>query len=158
MLLIATTPFCTIIDNYYITKCLICLLILKKTFGIITEICGYGEIGRHARFRILCRKACRFKSCYPHQTVQIRTQYQSVKGSDLSFFTTIRTLMQNTSIKFRRLIFIKTELNNIGTWGRLHYDFLYRNNRTVINVMWLNGTLNNYLADIDRDPAICLIL
>ena len=58
--------------------------------------------------------------------------------------------MQNTSIKFRRLIFIKTELNNIGTWGRLHYDFLYRNNRTVINVMWLNGTLNNYLADIDR--------
>ena len=41
---------------------------------------------------------------------------------------------------------MKTELKNIGTWGRLHYDFLYRNNRTVINVMQLNGTLNNYLA------------
>ncbi|MBC5680767.1 TnpV protein [Lachnospira hominis (ex Liu et al. 2021)] len=41
---------------------------------------------------------------------------------------------------------MKTELKNIGTWGRLHYDFLYRNNRTVINVMRLNGTLNNYLA------------
>ena len=45
---------------------------------------------------------------------------------------------------------MKTELKNIGAWGRLHYDFLYRNNRTVINVMRLNGTLNNYLADIDR--------
>ena len=73
--------------------------------------------------------SCRFNSCYLHQTVQIRTQYQSVQGSDLSIFMTIRTLMQNTNIKFRRLIFMKTELNNIGTWGRLHYDFLYRNQR-----------------------------
>ena len=48
---------------------------------------------------------------------------------------------------------MKTELKNIGAWGRLHYDFLYRNNRTVINVMRLNGTLNNYLADIDRDAC-----
>lgn len=29
-------------------------------------ICGYGEIGRHDRFRFYCRKVCRFKSCYPH--------------------------------------------------------------------------------------------
>ena len=48
---------------------------------------------------------------------------------------------------------MKTELKNIGTWGRMHYDFLYRNNRTVINVMRLNGTLNNYLADIDRNAS-----
>ena len=48
---------------------------------------------------------------------------------------------------------MKTELKNIGSWGRMHYDFLYRNNRTVINVMRLNGTLNNYLADIDRDAC-----
>ncbi len=48
---------------------------------------------------------------------------------------------------------MKTELKNIGGWGRMHYDFLYRNNRTVINVMRLNGTLNNYLADIDRDAC-----
>ena len=46
---------------------------------------------------------------------------------------------------------MKTELKNIGAWGRLHYDFLYRNQRSVINAMQLNGTLNNYLADIDRD-------
>ena len=48
---------------------------------------------------------------------------------------------------------MKTELENIGSWGRLHSDFLYRNNRTVINAMRLNGTLNNYLADIDRDAC-----
>ena len=48
---------------------------------------------------------------------------------------------------------MKTELKNIGAWGRMHYDFLYRNNRTVINVMRLNGTLNNYLADIVRDAC-----
>ena len=48
---------------------------------------------------------------------------------------------------------MKTELENIGAWGRMHYDFLYRNNWTVINVMRLNGTLNNYLADIDRDAC-----
>ncbi len=27
---------------------------------------GYGEIGRHARFRFWCRKAWEFKSLYPH--------------------------------------------------------------------------------------------
>ena len=46
---------------------------------------------------------------------------------------------------------MKTELKNIGTWGRLHYDFLYRNNRTVISVMRLKGTLNEYLTGIDKD-------
>ena len=48
---------------------------------------------------------------------------------------------------------MKTELKNIGAWGRLHYDFLYRNNRMVINAMRLNGTLDNYLADMDRDAC-----
>ena len=46
---------------------------------------------------------------------------------------------------------MKTELENIGAWGRLHYDFLYRNNRTVINVMRLKGTLHDYLMGIDKD-------
>ena len=46
---------------------------------------------------------------------------------------------------------MKTELENIGACGGMHYDFLYRNNRTVTNVMRLNGTLNGHLADIDRN-------
>ena len=46
---------------------------------------------------------------------------------------------------------METELKNIGTWGRLHYDFLYRNQRSVINAMRLKGTLNDYIMGIDKD-------
>ena len=46
---------------------------------------------------------------------------------------------------------MKTELKSIGAWGRLHYDFLCRNNRTVINAMRLKGTLHDYLMGIDKD-------
>ena len=46
---------------------------------------------------------------------------------------------------------MKTELNNIGTWGRLHYDFLYRNQRSVINAMRFKGTLHDYLMGMDKD-------
>ena len=42
-------------------------------------------------------------------------------------------------------------LKNIGTWGGLHYDFLYRNQRSVINAMRLKGTLHGYLMGIDKD-------
>ena len=53
---------------------------------------------------------------------------------------------------------MKTELNNIGTWGRLHYDFLYRNQRSVINAMRLKGTLHGYLMSIDKDAEDMLNL
>lgn len=46
---------------------------------------------------------------------------------------------------------MKTELENIGAWGRLHYDFLYRNHRSVINAMRLKGTLHDYLMGVDKD-------
>lgn len=45
---------------------------------------------------------------------------------------------------------MKTELKNIGAWGRLHYDYLYRNKRTVINAMRLKGTLHDYLMGVDK--------
>lgn len=43
------------------------------------------------------------------------------------------------------------EIKNIGKWGRLHYDYLYNNKRTVINAMRMKGTLQTYLQDFDRD-------
>lgn len=46
---------------------------------------------------------------------------------------------------------MKTELKNIGAWGRMHYDFLYRNQRSVINAMRLKGTLHDYLMGVDKD-------
>ena len=43
------------------------------------------------------------------------------------------------------------EIKNIGKWGRLHYDYLYNNKRTVINAMRMKGTLRTYLQGFDRD-------
>ena len=43
------------------------------------------------------------------------------------------------------------ETATLGKWGRLHYDYLYRNNRTVINAMRLKGTLGAYLEQFDTD-------
>ena len=43
------------------------------------------------------------------------------------------------------------EIKNIGKWGRLHYDYLYNNKRTVINVMRMNGTLRAYFEQFDND-------
>ena len=45
----------------------------------------------------------------------------------------------------------RDEIKNIGKWGRLHYDYLYNNKRTVINVMRMKGTLQAYLKDFDSD-------
>ncbi len=39
----------------------------KLCLSLHPQLRGYGEIGRHARLRIWCRKACRFESYYPHK-------------------------------------------------------------------------------------------
>lgn len=43
------------------------------------------------------------------------------------------------------------EIKNIGKWGGLHYDYLYKNKRTVINAMRMNGTLRAYLKQFDNN-------
>ena len=43
------------------------------------------------------------------------------------------------------------ETASLGKWGRLHYDYLYRNKKTVINAMRLKGTLQAYLKQFDAD-------
>lgn len=42
-------------------------------------------------------------------------------------------------------------VKNIGVWGHRHYGYLKKHSPTVINVMRMNGTLEQYLRDIDRD-------
>lgn len=42
-------------------------------------------------------------------------------------------------------------VRNIGVWGQQHYDYLKKYSPTVINVMRMNGTLEQYLRDLDRD-------
>ena len=43
------------------------------------------------------------------------------------------------------------ETASLGKWGRLHYDYLYRNKKTVINAMRLKGTLQAHLEQFDAD-------
>ena len=42
-------------------------------------------------------------------------------------------------------------ITRIGVWGQRHYAYLKKYSPTVINVMRMNGTLEQYLKDIDRD-------
>lgn len=42
-------------------------------------------------------------------------------------------------------------VKNIGVWGQRHYAYLKKHSPTVINVMRMKGTLEQYLRDIDRD-------
>ena len=39
----------------------------------------------------------------------------------------------------------------VGIWGQRHYNYLKKKNPTVINVMRLKGTLEQYLTDLNRD-------
>lgn len=40
---------------------------------------------------------------------------------------------------------------HIGIWGQRYYGYLKKHSPTVINVMRMNGTLEQYLRDINRD-------
>ena len=42
-------------------------------------------------------------------------------------------------------------ITRVGVWGQRHYNFLKKNTPTVINIMRMNGTLEQYIKDIDKD-------
>ena len=46
---------------------------------------------------------------------------------------------------------MKDNLNGIGILGRRHYDYLRKNKPTAINVMRMNGTLNDYLKSVNAE-------
>ena len=39
----------------------------------------------------------------------------------------------------------------VGVWGQRHYNYMKKKSPTVINVMRLKGTLEQYLTDLNRD-------
>ncbi len=45
---------------------------------------------------------------------------------------------------------MKDNLKDTGIFGRRHYDYLKENKPTVINVMRMNGTLNDYLKSVNE--------
>ena len=46
---------------------------------------------------------------------------------------------------------MKDNLKDIGILGRRHYGYLRKNKPTVINVMRMNGTLNDYLKSVNAE-------
>ncbi len=46
---------------------------------------------------------------------------------------------------------MKDNLKGVGIWGQRHYNYLKKKSPTVINVMRLKGTLEQYLIDLNRD-------
>ena len=44
---------------------------------------------------------------------------------------------------------MKDNLKDIGIFGRRHYDYFKKNKPTIINVMRMNGTLNDYLKGVN---------
>ena len=42
-------------------------------------------------------------------------------------------------------------ITRVGVWGQRHYNYLKNHFPTVINVMRMKGTLEQYLTDLDRD-------
>ncbi len=45
---------------------------------------------------------------------------------------------------------VDTEHHTIGTWGKRHLTYLRKNSPTIYREFLNNGTLNSYLAEIDR--------
>ena len=42
-------------------------------------------------------------------------------------------------------------ITRVGVWGQRHYNYLKKSNPTVVNVMRMKGTLEQYLTDLARD-------
>ncbi|MBQ3969678.1 MAG: TnpV protein [Clostridia bacterium] len=40
---------------------------------------------------------------------------------------------------------------HVGIWGQRHYNYLKKKSPTVLNVLRLKGTLEQYLSDLNRD-------
>ena len=44
-------------------------------------------------------------------------------------------------------------IGNIGVWGFRHYEFLKQNRPSTVWVMRLNGTLENYLKEVNQEAT-----
>ena len=42
-------------------------------------------------------------------------------------------------------------ITRVGIWGQRHYNYLKKSNPTVVNVMRMKGTLEQYLTNLDRN-------
>ena len=47
-------------------------------------------------------------------------------------------------------------IGNIGVWGFRHYEFLKQNRPSTVGVMRLNGTLEEYLKEVNQEVTAIL--
>lgn len=61
-------------------------------------------------------------------------------------------LLCSTMYSAKEVFDLKDEfIPRVGIWGQRHYNYLKKSNPTVVNVMRMKGTLEQYLTDLDRD-------
>ena len=56
------------------------------------------------------------------------------------------------------LILTEEETQPIGLWGQRHKEYLKEHKHFIYTTMLIEGTLNSYLADIDRQAQEYLLL
>ena len=56
------------------------------------------------------------------------------------------------------LILSEEETQPIGLWGLRHKEYLKEHKHYLYTTMLIEGTLNSYLADIDRQAQECLLV
>ena len=56
------------------------------------------------------------------------------------------------------LILPEEETQSIGLWGQRHKQYLKEHKHFIYTTMLIEGTLNSYLADIDRQAQERLLL
>ena len=56
------------------------------------------------------------------------------------------------------LILSEEETQPIGLWGQRHKEYLKEHKHYLYTTMLIEGTLNSYLADIDRQAQECLLV
>ena len=44
-------------------------------------------------------------------------------------------------------------IGNIGVWGIRHYEYLKQNRPSTVGVMRMNGTLENYLKEVNQEAT-----
>ena len=44
-------------------------------------------------------------------------------------------------------------IGNIGVWGFRHYEFIKQNRPSTVGVMRMNGTLENYLKEVNQEAT-----
>ncbi len=60
------------------------------------------------------------------------------------------TYRQVGDYKIPNITISKLDMRDVGKWGRMHKDFLMKHKTTLFHIMLTNGTLVQYLIDINE--------